>query len=459
MAGPWEKYSASPEAPPAGPWQKYGAPPADAPPERVSGQFGIDHPILAAPVDLLQGVGAGVMSTIRGASQLAHKIIPAIPEVPASYAQTPDSVAAKVGKFGEQAAEFVAPMGMVSNATKGAGLLARMAAEGLASAGVSAVQSGGDAGATAAGGLAGAAGPAIGAAVGAAGRSGIPEKLYQSALKPAKKAVLSGAADKAIQAGLENEIPVSAKGAERLHGLVDDLNTAIKDKIDAGARGGVTIDPNAVAQRADQIRGRFSSQVNPAADLNAIDASKAEFLAGPGAGPIPADLAQQIKQGTYQQIRKSYGQLSSAQVEAQKALARGIKEELVSAFPEIAGMNAQESKLLGLDSLLENAVARIGNQQMFGIGTPLAAAGVHAATGSAPVAATAGILRSIIDNPDVKSRIAIALTRAGSGKSATMQFINGRLAALQGAIEAGASKAAEGHGQPTGALMPAGAQQ
>ncbi len=431
-------------------------------PVRMSKQMGIDNPLLAAPVDFVQGIGAGVMSTVRGASQLAHKMIPAIPEVPASYAKAPDSLAAKAGKFAEQGAEFIAPVGMAAKAAKGAPLLARMGAEALASGATAGVQSGGDTGAMAGGAMAGAAGPAIGAALGAAtpaiANSKIPQKLYQSALKPGKKAVLNGTADKAIDYALQEGIPVSGSGLEKLHGLVDDLNTSIQNKISAGAQKGVTIDPKAVAQRADQLRSKFSKQVNPTADMNAIDATTGDFLGGPGAGPIPADMAQEMKQGTYQQIRKSYGQLSSAQVEAQKALARGLKEELASAFPEISSLNAEESKALGLEPLLESAIARIGNHQMFGIGTPLAAAGVHAATGSAPMAATLGAARAIIDNPAIKSRIAIALTRAGKGSQATLPAITARMNALKAAWEEAASKAAEGQAQPSGQLVPAPAQ-
>ena len=58
---------------------------------------------------------------------------------------------------------------------------------------------------------------------------------------------------------------------------------------------------------------------------------------------------------------------------------------------------------------------RIGNHQMLGIGTPLAAAGVKAATGSTAAAGITGVMKAVLDDPYVKSRVAIALNRASKG--------------------------------------------
>ena len=87
--------------------------------------------------------------------------------------------------------------------------------------------------------------------------------------------------------------------------------------------------------------------------------------------PIPADTAQTIKQNTYAQLRNSYGQLSSAQVEAQKALARGIKEELNNAIPGLAEDNTKEGAMIGLQDALERRVRVVMNHNIVGIGTPI----------------------------------------------------------------------------------------
>jgi hypothetical protein len=62
---------------------------------------------------------------------------------------------------------------------------------------------------------------------------------------------------------------------------------------------------------------------------------------------ISTSDAQALKTGTYRQLKsKSYGEMKSATIESQKALTRGIKEELANQFPEIAKLNAKEGELL-----------------------------------------------------------------------------------------------------------------
>lgn len=261
---------------------------------------------------------------------------------------------------------------------------------------------------------------------------------YQSALKPST--VLSPEQVQShIDTALKYQIPVTPDGLTRLGTLVENLNEKIAATIDDTK----SISPNAVAKRVNQIVPKFKNQVNPVEDLRALGAAKKEFLQqnstpvraavpetytpnpsypdAPGtwtsaqAGvpareiPIPGTKAQAMKTGTYRQLNdRSYGELKSASIEAQKALARGLKEELVAAFPEIAQLNAAESKLLSLEPIVERAVNRIANKDQIGIGTPIAVGGAKAATGSSGAAAAAGIMKSILDSPAFKSRAALA---------------------------------------------------
>jgi hypothetical protein len=121
--------------------------------------------------------------------------------------------------------------------------------------------------------------------------------------------------------------------------------------------------------------------------------------------------AQSMKQGTYNVLRGKFGEQGSATVEAQKALARGLKEEIATQFPEISQLNAAESRLLDLGPVLERAVNRVSNNHTIGIGGPIFGTAVKAATGSTPVAATLGVLKSVVDIPAVKSQLAIALSK------------------------------------------------
>lgn len=269
----------------------------------------------------------------------------------------------------------------------------------------------------------------------------ISPRLYRSALKPST--TLSPAESASIvQTGIENKIPVSEAGQEKLSNLITDLNGKIKAQIQAGSNAGKTVNARAVASRLPETAAKFANQVNPEADIAAVRASRDEFLANQPA-EIPADKAQELKQGTYAQLKgRSYGELKSATVEAQKALARGIKEELNSQFPELNEANARLSKLYGLDEALDRAVARTQNHNIIGLGTPTAAAAGGILTGSGAGAVVGAVLKSVIDDPVFKSKLSIALS---SAKNTPLPTVRARLAAYSSALGATSRPAS---GQP-----------
>lgn len=242
-----------------------------------------------------------------------------------------------------------------------------------------------------------------------------PERMYQSALKPPPGSYSTSEVGNMVKTGLENKIPVSASGLQKLSGLVDDLNSKVKAEIQTGNQQGATINKFDVTRRLSDTAKKFETQVNPEADLQAISESGNEFIRNQP-GQISVADAQALKQGTYRQLKsKSFGELKSATIESQKALARGIKEELQNQFPEIGGLNAKEAQLIGLDGALERAVRRIDNHQLLGIGTPLAVGAGGVLTGSPVGAAASGVLKLVLDNPEFKSKLAIALNKAGKG--------------------------------------------
>ena len=249
-----------------------------------------------------------------------------------------------------------------------------------------------------------------------------PEAAYESALKPSTNLSQTDRAA-IVQTGLQNAIPVSRAGVEKIGDLIDDLNAKIERTIADDPNR--PIDPNAVATRTAATRQKFAQQVNAMPDLNAIEASRQQFLQEQGApvnaqgqvtGPAPpigAADAQAMKQGTYRVLAGKYREQGSATVEAQKALARGLKEEIATQFPEVSNLNSAESKLLDLQPVLERAVNRISNHQLIGIGTPVAGAAAQAVTGSTTIGKVAMVAKAVLDNPNVKSRLAIAVSKGG----------------------------------------------
>jgi hypothetical protein len=367
---------------------------------------------IAHPIDTLEGIGHAVVHPIDTAANMVHAAI-------------------------ANPARFAGQIGGGALMGEGAGALADMAS------------------------------PAISNAAGRAALMGrTPEAAYEGALKPSPSI---SAADRtaAVKTGLEQGIVISKAGLSKLGDQIETLNQAIKDEIAKDPNR--PIDPNKVATRADAARARFATQVNAQPDLDAIEASRQQFLneqgqrpgvpaqppqptgvlgpngqpimnsGTPAQPPVPAPPmaaadAQAMKQGTYRVLKGKFGEQGSASVEAQKALARGLKEEIASAFPEIGKLNGEESRLLDLQPILERAVNRISNREPISLGGPVVTTAVKAATGSTGAAAALGVMKEVLSIPALRSRLAIAVSRGAKIPYASALAKVGSYAGSIGAI-------------------------
>ena len=234
--------------------------------------------------------------------------------------------------------------------------------------------------------------------------------LYQSALKPSTSARAPLPED-LVQTGLKNQIPISEAGKEKLAGLVEDVNNRIAQSVDKRP-----ISAQGVVDSAAPIRQRYATQMTPAEDLNIIDTKNNEFLNRFPSGTVPADELQAMKTGTYKVLGKKYGQIGSTEVEAQKGLALGAKEQLNQAFPDLAALNAEDSAYLKLGPALDKAVARAGNRNFLSLPTGIIAGAVKGITGSGGLGVVAGVTKALLDDPAFSSRLANVLYRNGNGR-------------------------------------------
>ncbi len=123
---------------------------------------------------------------------------------------------------------------------------------------------------------------------------------------------------------------------------------------------------------------------------------------------------------------KVYGEQQSGTIEAQKALAKGLKEELEGIFPEIKAKNAAEGKLLDLRPELEAAVNRLGNRRI----------------------SIANALNVLAD-PAVTSRVAIYLNKIGIPTEVVQSRLATALKATVPAAVGNRRDALQVLGQPT----------
>jgi hypothetical protein len=232
--------------------------------------------------------------------------------------------------------------------------------------------------------------------------------LMQSALKPTAKQQKTGQADVAVQTLLENNLSVTKDSINAMRNKIDSLNEQIANKLEPATGTVSKID---VVNYLDTLRAKKAKQTNPASDLAAIDKVAQEFmqynkpLIETPTQAIPVQLAQELKQGTYSGLKGKYGQLGSTEVEAQKTLARGLKEQIAGSVENIGALNKEESKLLDTLNVTERRIMMDLNKDPISLGwlanNPTAAVGFMATR-----------------SPKFKSILANVLYRAGGGQTA-----------------------------------------
>lgn len=177
--------------------------------------------------------------------------------------------------------------------------------------------------------------------------------LMQSALKPTYKQLKTGEAAKAIDVLLDEGLNATKGGAKVLKEKIGILNDQIKEAI---AGSSATVNKAGLEKSLQGLLDRFSKQVDSKADIAAIKKTWTNFKNNPllkDVEDIPVQLAQELKQGTYRALKGKYGQLGSAEEEAQKSLARGLKEGISQGVPQVAPLNEQESKLISALNVAE----------------------------------------------------------------------------------------------------------
>ncbi len=210
------------------------------------------------------------------------------------------------------------------------------------------------------------AGSYLGSTQGTAKAESLARTLMQRALKPSVKEMATGRGPAAITTALEKGYNVSTGEVERLGKEVSGLETTIQNTLNAS---GKTVDKGEIAGRLKDVVSRIEeSSMNPQDRVAAVEKVYAEVMQNkklPDA--IPVAQANKIKQGIYQMLRDKYGELGSDAVEAQKAMARGIKETVGAAEPGVAANLKTQSEKANLLNIMRRRAAVEGNQTIAGL--------------------------------------------------------------------------------------------
>jgi len=205
------------------------------------------------------------------------------------------------------------------------------------------------------------------------------ERTMQSALKPSAQALENVGptgpnATRAMKTLLDSEsggigvtgYNVSRGGIASMQGKVDALKSSIDDALKGS---GATVDKSAIASRLDDFTKYIKeTDLAPQERLAALEKLKDQIVTNIHMpDKIPVAQAQRIKQAIYARLKDAYGELGSDFVQAQKYLARGAKDEIAAAVPEVAGLNAKEAELINALELAKHRAFITGNKDIGGL--------------------------------------------------------------------------------------------
>ena len=212
----------------------------------------------------------------------------------------------------------------------------------------------------------------LGSSVGKPTMESAARRTMHAALKPPVKALESGKATRAIDTLLKEDVGVNQAGVAKLRAEISNLEDEIEKAISGS---NAMVNKAEVGKRLKDALEKFRYDVNPNASTEAIRKSWLEFRNHPllaGKTEMPVQLAQKMKRATYKTLDDAaYGEMKGAEVEARKALARGLKEEVAKGVPQVSALNARQSDLVNAAKLAQRRSLVAGNNNVLGL-SPIA---------------------------------------------------------------------------------------
>jgi len=197
------------------------------------------------------------------------------------------------------------------------------------------------------------------------------KRLMWSAMKPNKFARTSGGAEKAVNTALKEGVNVTEGGVEKLTTKIDALDDLLDNAIRNATANGKKID---AMKHIKEVLAEYRLGPNHPENLASIRRAAGEFFNNPairGSNEVSIPLMQKMKRAYYKILGDtSYGAglTPKAERDANKAIARGLKEEIERVVPEAASINKPMGDLINARDVIADRVLVSMNKNPIGLG-------------------------------------------------------------------------------------------
>jgi hypothetical protein len=191
--------------------------------------------------------------------------------------------------------------------------------------------------------------------------------LMRSALKPSATSPAKGAA--AVETMLDEGYNVSAGSLDAMKTRIADLNKEVEAAI---AASNAQIKKTDVAAFTQDAVKKFENRPEALQAIKAAQDAEQTFITHPMQVPGPnmsVQDAQKMKKGYQASIGdRGYGELKTPATEMDKAIARGLRENISKVAPDVAAPNAKEAELINAAKRLQQRLAVEANKNPLGLG-------------------------------------------------------------------------------------------
>ena len=242
--------------------------------------------------------------------------------------------------------------------------------------------------------------------------------MYKSAAKLPTGSMDAAERAKIIQTALDEKIMPTSSGVEKALDIVFSLNDEIEALLKQGGalgRGSRRVRTATIFKHFNDLKKQVGGKRLGAGNkLKVIQKVMDDFIKDTGGAEfITIRELQDLKKSAYEDINwKLDPKKDLTKDKAYKAAAKGAKETIVEAIPEVSDLNFREGKLLSLlnEGKLPQAAKRIGDRDLMGLGSTVSigtGTGAGAVFGVPGAGAILGTLKAVADNPKIKARTAI----------------------------------------------------
>jgi hypothetical protein len=242
---------------------------------------------------------------------------------------------------------------------------------------------------------------------------GKPGQMYESAAKfsttiPKKKR------DAMVQTALDEGLPPTGKGVEKLEAVMDSIDSRIDDLIKEATNNGGKVPADAVFSNLGDLRAQMgaATQTDGIGNIGKINATAKEIGANQkrlGQDFYTVAELQDLKRNLYKSANfdVKQGKADPAVNQARKNIANKSKGLIEEQIPGVADLNRRYGSLVELSDPLTRSANRIDNRNLISINQPL-----NTGVGYGVGGVEGGLLASgltALGNPKVKPHIAIWL--------------------------------------------------